>query len=102
MWEGGCTQFVHGRSRITIDPRIPFMPGRSTSGFHQPGRGGVEGLGVCGGVGGCTQFVHGRSRINIDPRIPTTPGRSTSGFHRPGRHRVHQARSAVRRSASVA
>ena len=35
---GGCTQFVHGRSRMTIDPRIPTMPGRSTSGFHQPGR----------------------------------------------------------------
>ena len=36
--EGGVTQFVHGRSRMTIDPRIPTMPGRSTSGFHQPGR----------------------------------------------------------------
>ena len=35
---GQCTQFVHGRSRMTIDPRIPTMPGRSTSGFHQPGR----------------------------------------------------------------
>ena len=35
---GGCTQFVHGRSRVTIDPRIPTMLGRSTSGFHQPGR----------------------------------------------------------------
>ena len=39
--EGGWyTQFVHGRSRMTIDPRIPIMPGRSTLGFHQPGRGG--------------------------------------------------------------
>ena len=36
--KGGCTQFVYGRSRMTIDPRIPTMPGRSTSGFHQPGR----------------------------------------------------------------
>ena len=35
---GECTQFVHGRSRMTIDPRIPTMPGRSMSGFHQPGR----------------------------------------------------------------
>ena len=35
---GGGTQFVHGRSRMTTDPRIPTMPGRSTSGFHQPGR----------------------------------------------------------------
>ena len=32
----GCSQFVHGRSRMTIDPQIPTMPGRSTSGFHQP------------------------------------------------------------------
>ena len=29
---------MHGRSRMTIDPRIPKMPGRSTSGFHRPGR----------------------------------------------------------------
>ena len=35
--EGG-TQFVHGRSRMAIDPRIPTLPERSTSGFHQPGR----------------------------------------------------------------
>ena len=27
---------MHGRSRLTIDPRIPTMPGRSTSGFHRP------------------------------------------------------------------
>ena len=27
---GGGTQFVHGRSCMTIDPRIPTMPGRST------------------------------------------------------------------------
>ena len=37
VW-GGCTQFVHGRSRMIIDPRIPTMPGPSASGFHQPGR----------------------------------------------------------------
>ena len=41
-----------------------------------------------------------RSRMIIDFRIPTMPGRSTSGFHRPGRHCLHQARSAVRCSAS--
>ena len=33
---GGCTQCVRGRSRMTIDPRIPTMPGRNTSGFHIP------------------------------------------------------------------
>ena len=27
---------MHGRGRMTIDPRIPTMPGRRTSGFHQP------------------------------------------------------------------
>ena len=29
---------INGRSLMTIDPRIPTMPGRSTSGFHRPGR----------------------------------------------------------------
>ena len=29
---------MHGRHRMTIDLRIPTMPGRSTSGFHPPGR----------------------------------------------------------------
>ena len=32
------SQFVHSHIRMNIDPRIPTMPGRSTSGFHQPGR----------------------------------------------------------------
>ena len=31
---------MHGRTRMTIDPRIPTMPGRSMSGFHRPSRGG--------------------------------------------------------------
>ena len=35
---GRGTQFVRGRSRMTINPRIPTMPGRSTSGFHHPGK----------------------------------------------------------------
>ena len=29
---------MHGRGRITINPRIPTMPGRSMSAFHRPGR----------------------------------------------------------------
>ena len=29
---------MHGRSLMTIDLRIPTMPGRSTSGCHRPGR----------------------------------------------------------------
>ena len=28
---------MHGRSRMTIDPRIPTMPGQSTPDFHRPG-----------------------------------------------------------------
>ena len=35
---GGVLTVMHGRSRMTIDPRIPTMPGRSTSGFHRTGR----------------------------------------------------------------
>ena len=27
---------MHGRSRMTIEPRIPTMPGRGMSGFHRP------------------------------------------------------------------
>lgn len=36
--EGGVGVFnvIHGRSLTTIDPRIPMMSGRSTSGFHVP------------------------------------------------------------------
>ena len=59
------------------------------------GSGGIRGMGR-----GVTQFVHGRSRMAIDPRIPTMPGRSTSGFHQLGTLCLHQARSAVRCSAS--
>ena len=32
--EKGGTPFMHGGSHMTIDPRIPTMPGRSTLGFH--------------------------------------------------------------------
>ena len=53
-----------------------------------------------GGGGGGTQCVHGRSRMTTYPRIPTMPGRSISGFHQPGKHCLHQARSALRCSAS--
>ena len=31
----GVLMIVHGRSRMTIDPRIPTMPGRSMSGFTE-------------------------------------------------------------------
>ena len=36
-WWGGVLIVMHGSSRMTIDPRIPTMPGQSTSGFHRPG-----------------------------------------------------------------
>ena len=29
---------MYGRSRMAIHPRILTMPGRSTSGFHRPGK----------------------------------------------------------------
>ena len=35
---GRGTQFVHGRSRMTIDLRILTTPERNTSGFNQTGR----------------------------------------------------------------
>ena len=40
---GVCAQFVHGRSCVAIDPPIPTRPGRSTSGFHQPVQGAMDG-----------------------------------------------------------
>ena len=55
---------------------------------------------MVGFAGGCTHVMDGGSRVTMDPHIPTVPGRSTSDFHRPGRHCLHQARSAVRCSAS--
>ena len=120
---GGCAIAAScvAAGHRTIDPRVPAMPGWSTSGFHQSGRHCVyqrlsavqlfrklrEGLAasclkslVRREGGACTQFMNGRSRMAVDPRIPTMPGRSTSGFHQPGRHFLRQARRAVRCSAS--
>ena len=39
---GGVLDIMHDHSRITTDPRIPTLPGRSTSGFHRPGRHGLH------------------------------------------------------------
>ena len=52
--EGGCTYFMHSRSRMTIvvllDPRTPTMSGRSTSGwgsiFAEGGGGGADAAGA--------------------------------------------------------
>ena len=100
---GGGTQCVHGRSRMTIDPRIPIVPARSTSGLHQL-RNNFWKLHFlfprARTGGGGSQCVHGRKRMTIDPRIPIAPARSASGFHQPGRHGLHQARIALRCSAS--
>ena len=52
------------------------------------------------GEGDGLNAMHGRIRLTIDPRIPIMPGRSTTGFHRRDRHCLHQARGAVRCSAS--
>ena len=53
-----------------------------------------------GGWGSLLDIMHVRSRMTIDLRIATMLGRGASGFHRPGRHCLHQARFAVRFSAS--
>ena len=39
-WGGDILIVMHGRSRMTIDPSIPTMPGRSMSGFHRSCRHG--------------------------------------------------------------
>ena len=54
---GGCVlDIVHGRSRMTIDPRIPTMPGWSMLGFHRAGR-------HCGGERGWGCSAHRRTVI---------------------------------------
>ena len=75
------------------------MKGASSSTFLRKNPSGGKNIAGWEG-GGCTQFVHGRSLMTINPRIPTMPGRSASGFHQPARHCLHQARSAVRCSAT--
>ena len=35
---GGVLIAMHGRRRLTIDPRIPTVPEQRTWGFHRPGR----------------------------------------------------------------
>lgn len=32
----GCTHYMHGRSRMTVEPRVAAMPGRSTLCFERP------------------------------------------------------------------
>ena len=69
-------------------------------GYGDIGKGGLSPSRLVQGEG-CTQFViHDRSRMAIDSCIPTIPRQRTSSFHRPGRHCLHQARSALRCSAS--
>ena len=36
--KGEGTHVMHSRTRMAIDPRIPTMPGLSTSSFHRSGR----------------------------------------------------------------
>ena len=93
-----AASFIGGRELLCKPPLMLFGCCRE----------GKEGEGCCAycmfmstgkKTGGCTQFVHGRSRMAVDPRIPTMPRRNTSGFQ-PGRHCLHQARSAVRCSAT--
>ena len=69
---GGCTQFVHGLSGMTIDPRIPTMPGRSTSGFRQPGRHGLHQARRAVGF-------FGESHARVNCILPTTARKTDFG-----------------------
>ena len=79
-----------------------FEAGSDNIKASSDGKRGGEGVVERGGRRRVYSVVHSVSRMTIDPRIPTLPGRSTSGFHQSGRHCLHQARSAVRCSASPA
>ena len=68
---------MHGRSRMTIDPRNPTMPGRSMSGFHRPGR-SAEGGGIlmC-----CLPYFHltiDHASLSRRSTVPTPNNRDTS------------------------
>ena len=107
-------KFLHSAQRNLARPptRLPPNPNnvkkkrRHSGGLAQVVRGVLHSV-VCNrrqpqqrGMG-YSIFMNGRSsRVTVDPRVLTMPGRSMSGFHRPGRHCLHQARSAVRCSAS--
>ena len=90
---------VHHRQRLGQQPV-------ATEDGDQPRLylGGTRAGWVGGWVGGCVgvtivSYV-AVVRKTKEPRMPTIPERSTSGFHRLGGHCAHQARSAVRYSAS--
>ena len=111
--------FAKNRERRLLNPNTPrhrttphiqhstssdFADQQGEPPSEQGGCAGTAGIGRGrnrgeGGLG-CTSFMHSCSLNTIGPRILILPGRSTSAFHRPGRHRVHQARTAVRYSAS--
>ena len=82
---GGGTRFVHGRSRMTIDPRIPTMPGRSTWGFHHPGRHCLHQARSGRWGRGIIVLRMAVIRTSIGPLVSpcAMQGRSTSDFHRP-------------------
>ena len=64
VWGWGVHSIsLHGRSRMIIDPRIPTMPGRSTSGFHRPGRG------VSCVVGGVAMVLHRGASLPMVSRL---------------------------------
>ena len=48
---GALDIHARGRSRMAIDPLTPTMPGRSSSGFHQPREGVIWGAFLCSGSG---------------------------------------------------
>ena len=70
---------MHGCSRMTVDPRIPRTLGRSTSGFHRPGR-----YSFFARLGHMTidhASLSRRSTFLLLIETPPTIGRSSRCFH---------------------
>ena len=68
----GVLVIMHGRSSMTIEPRIPTMPGRARE-VARVGGGVLDRRDVL-------DLMHGRSRMTLYPRISTTPVWSMSGL----------------------
>ena len=79
--------------RVTENPRAP----KRTETIMPKARSVPLKRRACKGGGGGTHIMRGRS---LSDHKPSHPYNAMSGFRRPGRRCLHQARSAVRCSAS--
>ena len=87
MGGGGGACVMHGRSRMTVDPRIPTVPGQSTSGFHRPGRHcshqGRSAVRCCASGGLLPrEYLYPRSMKEAGTTVglPSRPARHTPGL----------------------